>query len=151
MENKVEIKNVEAMRVAYAKYRGEVKKANKIFPRVFKSIRGNSNGAPFYLYHSMNIETGEAELDLCVPTEAEVEFNDIEVKVMPSIKALSITHIGSYDTLHRAYEAIQLYASKNNIKIKPPYREVYIKGPGMIFKGNPNNYVTEILFPIMEQ
>ena len=25
-----------------------------------------------------------------------------------------------------------------------PSREVYVKGPGMIFKGNPKNYLTEI-------
>jgi hypothetical protein len=25
-----------------------------------------------------------------------------------------------------------------------PPREVYVKGPGMIFKGNPKNYLTEI-------
>lgn len=25
-----------------------------------------------------------------------------------------------------------------------PTREVYLKGPGMIFKGNPKNYLTEI-------
>jgi effector-binding domain-containing protein len=29
-----------------------------------------------------------------------------------------------------------------------PTREVYLKGPGMIFKGNPRKYVTEIQFPI---
>jgi effector-binding domain-containing protein len=25
-----------------------------------------------------------------------------------------------------------------------PSREIYLKGPGMIFKGNPKNYLTEI-------
>ena len=29
-----------------------------------------------------------------------------------------------------------------------PTREVYIKGPGMIFKGNPKKYLTEIQIPI---
>ena len=28
--------------------------------------------------------------------------------------------------------------------IDMPTREVYLKGPGMIFKGNPNKYLTEI-------
>jgi len=28
-----------------------------------------------------------------------------------------------------------------------PTREVYLKGPGMIFKGNPRNYLTEIQIP----
>lgn len=29
-------------------------------------------------------------------------------------------------------------------EIACPTREVYIKGPGMIFKGNPKRYLTEI-------
>ncbi|MBI4580800.1 MAG: hypothetical protein HY718_13920 [Planctomycetes bacterium] len=29
-----------------------------------------------------------------------------------------------------------------------PTREVYIKGPGMIFNGNPRNYLTEIQIPV---
>jgi effector-binding domain-containing protein len=29
-----------------------------------------------------------------------------------------------------------------------PTREVYLKGPGMIFRGNPKNYVTEIQIPV---
>jgi hypothetical protein len=31
-----------------------------------------------------------------------------------------------------------------------PTREVYLKGPGMIFKGNPKRYLTEIQVPIRE-
>ena len=30
----------------------------------------------------------------------------------------------------------------------PAVREVYLKGPGMIFKGNPKNYLTEIQLPV---
>ncbi len=29
-----------------------------------------------------------------------------------------------------------------------PTREVYLKGPGIIFKGNPKNYLTEIQLPL---
>jgi effector-binding domain-containing protein len=29
-----------------------------------------------------------------------------------------------------------------------PTREVYLKGPGMIFRGNPKKYLTEIQLPI---
>ncbi|NLI92146.1 MAG: MerR family transcriptional regulator, partial [Peptococcaceae bacterium] len=29
--------------------------------------------------------------------------------------------------------------------------EIYLKGPGMIFKGNPNKYLTEIVIPIEQE
>ena len=31
-----------------------------------------------------------------------------------------------------------------------PTREVYVKGPGPIFKGNPKNYLTEIQLPFKD-
>lgn len=36
-------------------------------------------------------------------------------------------------------------------EIEAPCREVYVKGPGMIFKGNPRNYLTEIQMPLAAQ
>ena len=35
-------------------------------------------------------------------------------------------------------------------RILMPTREVYVKGPGMIFKGNPKNYLTEIQILVAE-
>lgn len=37
------------------------------------------------------------------------------------------------------------------IRETPPFREVFIKGPGMLIKGNPDKYITEIHFPIKEE
>ena len=138
------------MRVAYIKYKGFAPEANKVFPNVFKSIRGQANGAPFFSYLSMNPETKIGDMELCVPTEATPSGNGIEVKEMPRIKAVCVTHIGSYETLTSAYAAIDSYAEQNKLKLCPPFREVFIKGPGMFLKGNPDKYITEIQFPIQE-
>ncbi len=48
------------------------------------------------------------------------------------------------------YAAIDSYAEQNKLKLCPPFREVFIKGPGMFLKGNPDKYITEIQFPIQE-
>jgi len=47
--------------------------------------------------------------------------------------------------LGRSYAKILKQADGRNIAL--PTREIYIKGPGMIFKGNPRNYLTEIQLP----
>ena len=52
MNYTVEIKNIEPIRVAYMKYKGIVTEANKVFPNVFKAIRGKSNGANFNCHPS---------------------------------------------------------------------------------------------------
>lgn len=102
MEYQIEIREIEPVRVAYIKYKGFAPEANKVFPNVFKSIRGQTNGAPFFSYLSMNPETKIGDMELCVPTEATPAGNGIEVKELPRIKAVCVTHIGSYETLTSA-------------------------------------------------
>ena len=148
MQYQIEIRETPPVRVAYMKYKGIATEANKIFPNVFKSIRGKVNGAPFFSYLAMNPETKKGEMELCVPTVENPAGNGIEVKEMPRIKAVCVTHIGSYETLPLAYAAIDKYAADNGLILTPPFREVFIKAPGMFLKGNPDKYITEIQFPI---
>lgn len=150
MNYEIEIRDIEPIRVAYIRYHGIATEANKGFPKVFQSVRGKTNGAPFFNYLSMNLETKTGDMELCVPTAEVPAGNGIEIKEMPRIKAVCVTHIGSYETLNNAYAAIDKYAVENSLKLVPPFREVFIKGPGMMLKGNPDKYVTEILFPIKE-
>lgn len=150
MDYQIETRDIEPIRVAFMRYKGIATEANKVFPNVFKSIRGKTNGAPFFCYYVMNPETKMGEMDLCVPTAETPAVNGIEVKEMPRIKAVCTTHTGSYETLHQAYTAIDQYAAEHNLQLQPPFREVFIKGPGMLLKGNPSQYITEILFPLRE-
>lgn len=150
MEYQIEIRDIEPIRVAYIPYKGIVTEANKVFPNVFKSIRGKTNGAPFFSYLAMNPETKIGEMELCVPTAEMPAGNGIEIKEIPRIKAVCVTHIGSYETMHKAYAAIDKFSAENRLQLVPPFREVFIKGPGMLMKGNPDKYITEILFPIKE-
>ena len=40
------------------------------------------------------------------------------------------------------------YITEKKLETELPVREVYIKGPGMFFKGNPDKYITEIIIPL---
>jgi effector-binding domain-containing protein len=50
--------------------------------------------------------------------------------------------------LGRSYAKLLSAAEERSWKIAPPTREVFLKGPGLIFKGNPRNYLTEIQLPM---
>ena len=139
MSYHMEIKEIEPIRIAFMRYKGLSDQANKVFPNVFKSISGRSNGAPFFCYYKMNPDTKYAEMELCVPTEE-----------IPKVRALCTTHTGPYETLGNAYAAMEQYVKERNWKVQMPFREVYTKGPGMLLKANPQKYVTEIIFPICE-
>lgn len=151
MNYEVEIKDIEPIRVAAMCYKGHVTEASKVFPNVFKAIRGKVSGAPFFCYYKMDQETKIGEMELCVPTAETPNGNGVTIKEIPRIKAVCVTHVGPYETMQGAYEEIQRYAQENNLVLQFPVREVFIKGPGMIIKGNPNKYITEILFPLKEE
>lgn len=150
MEYKVEIREIEPIRVAFMRYKGIATEANKVFPNVFKSIRGKADGAPFFNYITMNPETKFGDIELCVPTAMTPSGNGVEVKETPRVSALCVIHKGSYETMFQAYQEIVAYAKQNAIKLQSEFREVFIKGPGMLLKGNPEKYITEIIFPIKE-
>lgn len=147
----IEICDIEPIRVAYMKYNGYALEANKVFPNVFKSIMGKANGVPFFAYYNMDRKTGMGEMELCVPTAEVPVGNGVMIKEMPRIKAVRTTHIGPYEKLSEAYNAIDQYAEEHDIKLCMPIREIFIKGPGMVFKGNANKYVTEIIIPIKDE
>ena len=151
MEYQIEVRDIEPIRVAFLQYKGIATEANKFFPNVFKSIQGKTNGAPFFCYYMIDQETKIGEMELCVPTAETPDGNGITVKDMPRIKAVCVAHVGSYETMQHAYEEIDRYARENRLILQPPFREVYIKGPGMLLKGNSDKYITEILFPIKEE
>ena len=50
----------------------------------------------------------------------------------------------------RSYEKILGYIKDKGLETVLPSREIYHKGPGMIFKGNPKKYLTEIQILLSE-
>lgn len=150
MNYEVNLKEVEEIRIAYIKYHGRVENANKFLPKVFKAIRGKNSGAPFFNYLDLDPKTKVGDMELCVPTLENPNSDIILIKSLPTTKVLSTIHRGPYENIMAGYEAIKKYSLEKNIELEPIFREVFIKGPGMILKGNPNNYITEIQFIIKE-
>ena len=88
-----------------------------------------------------------APCGLSPQTDGMPVIREVRQKKLPAIKALSTVHIGAYEHLKYAYKALFDYAASHNLRLLTPSREIYIQGPGMLFRGNPDNYKTEILMP----
>ncbi len=151
MNYEFEIKELEPITVATMQYKGKYKEAAKYFPTIFKAIKGKSCGIPFCCYYDMDEHKQTAHVELCVPTEEKPNTSGITIKELPHIRAVCTTHIGSYDTLFNAYKALNNYLIENSLRGELTCRETYIKGPGMFFKGNPKNYITEIAIPLVQE
>ena len=148
MNNEIYIKEIEPLKAAVKRYKGPLNKAAAFFPAVYKAISGRSNGASFFAYYLLDPQTGNCDLEICVPTAETPQAAGIFLKEFPGTKALCLTHVGPYSSLPAAYERLQTHIRQNCLKIVLPWREVYIKGPGMFLKGNPKKYITEIVFPL---
>lgn len=146
MSYKIEVREIAPVTVACIRYKGKYSDVGMYIGKIFKAVKNNGVGAPFNCYYDAEFKE-EADIELCVPTTKLINDSSVSAKKLPAIKAICTTHMGSYDTLNLAYKALFDYANEHTINCLTPSREVYMKGPGMVFKGNPNNYVTEIVIP----
>ena len=102
------------------------------------------------LHFDEGYRENDANFEACVPIRQAKEVEGISVRELPGGRAVTLMHKGPYDELGRSYEKIITYIKEHEYEIVMPTREVYIKGPGMIFKGKPKNYLTEIQMLIQE-
>ena len=82
-----------------------------------------------------------------LPIRREVAVDGVNVRTLPGGHGLSLIHRGPYDQLGRSYAKILQHANERKFNLALPTREVYVKGPGLIFKGKSKNYLTEIQLP----
>ncbi len=146
MSYQIEVREIAPVTVACIRYRGKYSDVGMYIGKLFKAVKNNKAGVPFNCYYDAEFKE-DADIELCVPTTKQIEDGGVSAKKLPAIKAVCTTHKGGYDTLNLAYKALLDYAGEHAVTCLTPAREVYVKGPGMIFKGNPNNYITEIIIP----
>ncbi len=107
-------------------------------------------GKPFNLYYDSEYKEEDADIESCIPIRKPKEVEGISISTLPGGKCISLIHKGPYDELGRSYEKIAAYANEKGYRLKTPSREIYLKGPGMIFRGNPRKYITEIQMMLEE-
>ncbi len=149
MNYEIKIRDIEPVLAATLRFRGKHKEAGKHFPDIYKALKGQSSGSPFFCYYNKEYKE-TADIELCVPVSEKKELKGIIIKELPRIKAVSTVHTGSYETIRYAYQALTEYITEKKLETELPVREVYIKGPGMFFKGNPDKYITEIIIPLKD-
>lgn len=144
----VQEKSLESMLIAGVRMKGKYGDCGKVFGQLGKSIGRYISGKSLCLYYDGEYRDSDADFEPCFPIRKEVTVDGVSVRALPACRCLALVHRGSYDQLGRSYAKILNEADRRSLKIALPTREVYLKGPGMIFRGNPKNYLTEIQLPI---
>jgi DNA-binding transcriptional MerR regulator len=141
----VEEKDVPRELVAGIRMKGRYSDCGKGFARIGRRLGRQVCGKPFMLHYDEEYREEDADFEACFPVRRGESGDGISVRDLEGGRALSLMHLGPYEELGRSYALILGHARDRGLEIVPPTREVYHKGPGMIFKGNPRKYLTEIL------
>jgi DNA-binding transcriptional MerR regulator len=144
----VEEKNVDSLLIAGVRMRGKYSECGKGFSQIGKQFGRYICGKPFMLHYDTEYKEDDANFEACMPVRQGTSKSDITVRPLSGGRVVTLLHRGPYEELGRSYAKIMSFVHDRGYKIASPTREVYLKGPGMIFRGNPKKYLTEIQLPI---
>jgi effector-binding domain-containing protein len=138
-----EEKTLLPLKIAAVRMHAPYKDCGQAFAKIGKAFWGRIRGTPLLLCYDTEHQE-MANYEVCLPITSGESKNGIEVRDLPGGRCVSLLHKGPYDQLCHSYDQARAYCTEKGYKLTVPSREVYLKGPGIIFKGNPNNYLTEI-------
>jgi effector-binding domain-containing protein len=100
------------------------------------------------IYHAFGPETIDAEV--CVPVDALVAGTDVLMsRVLPAATVVRTLHVGPYEQLGTAYEALTDWIATHWTDASGPVRERYLNGPGD--GATPSEYRTEVEMPVLAE
>jgi DNA-binding transcriptional MerR regulator len=140
----IEEKVVDPIRVAGIRMKGRYAECGRAFARIGKAFAGRVCGKPLLLHYDMEYRDEDADFEPCMPVRSPKPVEGIAVRELPGGRSITLLHQGPYDELGRSYARVLEYVRSRGYQVAVPTREIYHKGPGMIFRGNPKNYLTEI-------
>lgn len=140
----IEEKELETILIAGYRMRGKYQDVGQGISRLYKKLGPQINGKAMTLYYDSEYKEADADFEPCFPVRKGKDEDGISVRELKGGKCVSLIHQGTYETLGDSYQKIFNYLREKGYQTLLPTREIYIKGPGWIFKGNPNNYLTEI-------
>ena len=140
----VEEKTVDTQLIAGVRMKGRYQECGKGFAKIGKAMGWHISGKCFLLHYDAEYKETDADFEACMPIRKAKTVEGISVRELLGCRCVSLLHKGPYEELSRSYAKIMAYVKEKGYEVVLPTREVYLKGPGMVFKGNPKNYLTEI-------
>lgn len=106
------------------------------------SLVGGSVGPTIILNYDEEFNPQETDLEVCWP----VTNTSLANRTLPAVKAAACTHVGPYDGLEKAYQAIFKWINFQGFKAVYPIREISRNDPQVT---PAEQLVTEIIIPII--
>ena len=148
MKDQIEEKTLASVLVGGIRTKGRYSECGQVFGKLGRKLGRHIGGKAMMLCYDEEYREEDADFEPCMPLKRRIEADGVDVRELPAGRCISLIHHGPYDELSRSYCRMIEYAKEKGYALANPSREVYLKGPGMIFKGNPKKYLTEIQFLI---
>jgi DNA-binding transcriptional MerR regulator len=136
--------NIDDMIFAGYRFKGRYEEVGKAFKIAGRRAGRHICGCAMTLYFDDEYKENDADIEGGFPVKKQIRKNEIDCRVLKGGRAVSVMHRGPYETIGKSYERIFGYINEKGYKTIVPSREIYLKGPGMVFRGNPRSYITEI-------
>ena len=142
--DQIEERVIEPMLIAGVRMRGKYSDCSGGFAQIGRTYGRHICGSPFLLHYEIGYRENDADFEACMPVRDGMSRDGIEVRELSGGRCVSLVHQGPYEDLKSVYPKVFEYLREKGYTATLPTREVYLKGPGMILKGNPKRYLTEI-------
>ncbi|MBX3444491.1 MAG: GyrI-like domain-containing protein [Planctomyces sp.] len=143
-EPQVEEKRLEPLLVAGIRMRGRYRDCGVAFGKLGRQFGRLISGPPLLLIYDREFREDDADFEACLPLREARAAEGVDVRELPGGRCLSLLHRGPYEEIGRSYGRLFQHLQTLGVQPELPTREVYLKGPGMFFRGNPRKYLTEI-------
>lgn len=141
-------KDIPPLLIAGVRMQGKYCDCGKAFATIGRRLGRHVRGHAMCLFYDGEYRAEDANFEPCLPLGKNVQAQGVSVRELPAAHCLTLLHIGPYEELRHSYARLRDHVQNHGLEISLPTREVYLKGPGMFFRGNPKKYVTEIQLPL---
>ncbi|MFA4858018.1 MAG: MerR family transcriptional regulator [Candidatus Margulisiibacteriota bacterium] len=141
----IQEKNLPDLLIACIKHQGRYKEVGPLFMKLGRALGPNIAGPAMTLYFDEECREEDATYEAAMPIKQEVKKEGLAVRKLKGGRAATLIHKGPYETIGQSYKKMIDYLKKKDMKLRIPSREVYLKGPRILFN-NPKQYVTEIQY-----
>jgi len=148
----IEDKLIAPTLIAGVRMRGRFDQAKHGFKQLGRAFGFGLAGKPGMLIYDEAYKPDDADFEVFFPIKRRKPVgDDIAVRELPGGRCLALVHRGPYDQISQVYARLFTRVSELGLRTTTPSREVYIKGPGMLFAGNPARYLTEVQLFVSEK
>lgn len=153
MEHKCELEERPAQTTLAVRVSPSVQELPKVMGTAFGEIEqhlaavgGEIAGPPFAAYHNMDMQNLDVEIGFPV-SEAAPGQGDIRPGEIPGVKSATCLHIGPYNEIPAAYQALSDWIEAQGYSPTGVAYEIYLSDPN---ETPPQGLMTQIVFPLRE-